>query len=968
MRKYLLWNRVLAGQIVFIVVLVALFFGNALFTNKLYFFYDTIMQNFPFGQFFADGFGQFKLHLWCPHIFSGFPLFAEGQAGPLYPLFGPLLLLAPYWVVYKFSIALHSLLAGIFMLLFLRQRKLSAPSSLLGAVAFAFSGFFVAQVSHINIIRGYCYLPAILAAIEAVRARGMRRWWLIPVLSGTFLLGTHPYVAIYVLLAVGLWLTFGLLERKHSPRKTSAARWLAIAGGLALGLGLAACQVLPSAELLEHSTRGQNVSLGFLTAGSLPARNLITLLLPNFFGTPATNCYWGPGEIGLYAEFCGYVGLLTLILAAIAILFGRGRKLLYFVILLAGSILFALGNQTPFYLIFAKIPVINATRTPARFMFLAVFALSALSAYGLEHLLSLNGKPRTRRLVSIYLVLIVAALSITAYHFALGNSLAISQERSFPAHSRNLISDASRAFFARYGESLSRDMWRFGIISGLSALLLVLIVSRPRQARYLAFGLSVLLFVDLFSFGHGFNPVVPTKVYTRPGKLVRLLRAEPGTFRTLRWHVRELWRPRPGVGRGERQADPFTPGWANNLDKYRNCTESLVPNTNMLYGIDSADGYTSFGLARYNELLGAPGKCAWPRFEPSPGLLSLLNVKFVISSEVIDSARLAPVFTDGDLYLYQNADFLPRFFLVDKAIVLRDEADVLKAVRSRDFHPLSGVLLAASELQKAGSFNLGSMLRQWPIEGVLGAPRRAARPSGSPGKVSVIQNDPGDITLEVQANRPAFLVVSENDYPGWEASVNGEPSPILRADGLVKAIAVPKGKSVVKLVFEPKSFGIGLIISLLSAMVLSCAAIAFRGCKPVEPSPETEGGGKGLVSRWVVILVAVGLIVGPGFLGLGGNQRAADRLHFASVVSKVYCDSAAKALRQGENEAAAEAAKAALELTPDNVRAHYLLGAALFGLEDWGGARRQWERCLELEPKFSPALRGLGKLGMRFER
>ncbi|MBN2209277.1 MAG: YfhO family protein [Candidatus Coatesbacteria bacterium] len=966
MRKVGAASKPLLAQIGFLLALVLIFFGNALFSHKLYFYYDTIMQNFPFGQFFAEGFSQFKLRLWCPHIFSGFPLFAEGQAGALYPLFAPLLLLAPYWVIYKYSIAFHSLLAGVFMLMFLQQMRLRRQSCLFGAVAFAFSGFFVAQVSHTNIIRGYCYLPAILASIEVVRRRGMRRWWLIPVLFGTFLLGTHPYVAIYAILATALWLAFAWFEGTASDKQILRVRWLATIGGLIVGLGLAGCQLLPSAELLSHSTRGADFSVGFLTAGSLPLRNLITFLLPHFFGTPASDCYWGPGEIGLFAEFCCYVGILTLILAAVAVFFSRSKRLLYFLLLLAGGLLLALGNQTPLYAVVASVPILNATRTPARFVYLIVFALSSTSAFGLDHLLSTSVKKRKRLLANLFVIASVAVLSVIACHFALPNLKAVALERSQPPSSRELIDAESRAFFEDYSESLAEDLWRFTVAAVLSAVLLLCVINLPRTGQYVALGLPVLLFVDLLWFGYSFNPVASTEVYTRPHKITKLLQADSEMFRTLRWHVNELWRPRVNVGEGERRADPFTPGWANDLERYRDCTASQVPNTNMIYGIDSVDGYSSFGLSRYNRLLGAPGKGALPRFEPSTGLLSLLNVKYIISSEAISHERLAPVLTESDLHLYQYADYLPRAFLVDKAVVLPTQEHVLAAVADQSFWPLTGVLLDADQLRQAADFNVGSLVRQWSVRGV-NAPSDIAIQGGAPGAVSVLEYDCQDAIFEVNANRAGFLVISENDFPGWKAYVNGEETPVLRAYGLVKAIAVAEGKSVVRLCFEPSSFRAGLLITLLSALIVSCMAFALGPSERAECQPGRDVcGGWGVTGRWLVVLIAASLVVVPYAVSRNDNASATGTLMFGDLIANAYCASATDALTRGDDEAAKRAAISAQAAAPKNVKAHYVQGVALFRLLDREGARSEWEQCLTLDPGYEPALQALNELGREF--
>ncbi|MCD6326265.1 YfhO family protein [bacterium] len=965
-RELLREKRAVLLQMGLLLLLVVLFFHRAAFSFDLLFYYDTIMQNFPFGLHFAEGFADFTLRLWCPGMFSGFPLFAEGQAGPLYPLFAPLLLLAPFWVVFKFSVLLHSFLAGVFMLLFLRQMKLKPQSYLFGAVVFAFSGFFVAQVTHLNIIRGYCYLPGVLYACQYVRDRDLRRWWLIPALVGAFLLGTHPYIAIYLFLAVGLWLIFSLLRKP--ARKGQRRRLIAVVLGLMLGIGVAACQLLPSAELLSHSTR-EDTGVDFFTAGSLPVRNLITFLLPSFFGTPGNSSYWGLGEIGLYAEFCGYVGLLTLLLAAIAVVFVRDRRLMYFWVLLIGALLLALGRHTPLHQLVAGIPIMSATRTPARFLYLVTFALAGLSAFGIEHLLSVISDKRRARSAAIFIMIMVALPITLGLAFALPNLKAISLYNSQSPVLKTIIGERSASTFSHYGDALRKDLLQFSVIIVASAVLLLMMLhsSTPRRAGYIGYALIALIFVDLFWFGSDFNPVASTKIFSKPPKAVRFLRMDGDIFRTIRWHVNEIWFPDEHPGKDARRADPFTPGWEDNLEKYKDCTDSLVPNTNLLYGVDSADGYTSFLLSRYNEALGAPGKCAMPRSKPTAGLMSLLNVKYGISTQLIESDQLCPVFADKDLYIYRYRDFLPRFFLVDKTRVLPTDEEVLRDVTSPDFHPLAGLVLDRPQLQQASGWDLESLSFMWAIPGTEGpSDLRKAESGGPPGEVAVLEYSANEAVVRTNANRPCWLIFSDNYYPGWSASVNGSPVPVMRAYGLVKAAPVPRGTSEVRFSFEPESFRLGLFISLLSLLIGCCAALCTRHVRQSEQMPPLSASEdvRGLALRWLILLVAAGLVLVPiAFTKGNADAFASNGLRFEKVIARAYVNSASKAIERGENELARDATLFALEVSPEGFRAHYLLGVSLFKLGDRNGARAAWQKCLQLKPDYSPAIRSLGVLG-----
>ena len=115
----------------------------------------------------------------------------------------------------------------------------------------------------------------------------------------------------------------------------------------------------------------------------------------------------------------------------------------------------------------------------------------------------------------------------------------------------------------------------------------------------------------------------------------------------------------------------------------------------------------------------------------------------------------------------------------------------------------------------------------------------------------------------------------------------------------------------------------------------------------------------------LVVSIAVGLIVVPGAVSRD-SSFAVDQLRFCNVIADVYCDAAADALARGDNEAAKKTAISALAMTPENVRARYMLGVAFFRLSDRDGARREWVRCLANDPGYKPALRALKQLGRGF--
>ena len=118
------------GAVGLIGAAVAIFFWPSASLTGAFFVQDVMVQNYPFRHFFAEAIAQGELPLWNAAINCGFPLFAEGQAGPLYPPNILLALLLPTWAALGINIVFHLWLAGVGIYALLR-----ALGAALGATA-----------------------------------------------------------------------------------------------------------------------------------------------------------------------------------------------------------------------------------------------------------------------------------------------------------------------------------------------------------------------------------------------------------------------------------------------------------------------------------------------------------------------------------------------------------------------------------------------------------------------------------------------------------------------------------------------------------------------------------------------------------------------------------------------------------------------------------------------------------------
>ena len=112
-------------------------------------------------------------------------------------------------------------------------------------------------------------------------------------------------------------------------------------------------------------------------------------------------------------------------------------------------------------------------------------------------------------------------------------------------------------------------------------------------------------------------------------------------------------------------------------------------------------------------------------------------------------------------------------------------------------------------------------------------PRRTALVEGTPpallgtpggtGSAHVVDDVSESVRIRVTATTAGFLVLADQDYPGWEATVNGTPAPIRRANFAFRLVAVPAGTSDVEFRYRPQSLVWGALVSSATAAALAAA-------------------------------------------------------------------------------------------------------------------------------------------------
>lgn len=277
----------------------------------------------------------------------------------------------------------------------------------------------------------------------------------------------------------------------------------------------------------------------------------------------------------------------------------------------------------------------------------------------------------------------------------------------------------------------------------------------------------LLVFLDLFTVNARPN-VQSRKIenQVQPSGVIGELQAQPGTFR-----VHNEWR--------------------------------LQGNYGCVYGIEDTWGASPLRLASYEHFIQrVPQERAW----------QLLNVGYVVTW--LDDLAVPTHQSGSATRIYeeptkkQEMDYVhhldeehPRAWLVYETEVLPGEDQVLDRLAQPEFDPYQVALLTEP---------LPSSLAGQPAEKT----------------VRLVDSSASRLVLEVDQSADGLLVLSEIYYPGWRARVDGRLEPVLRADAILRAIAVPAGQHRVEMTFEPLSIRLGLAISAVT-LLLSLAYLLW---------------------------------------------------------------------------------------------------------------------------------------------
>ena len=718
--------------------------------------------------------------LWNPAIMAGRPLHANAQSAAFGPFSLPAYLL-PFWTALGWIAVLKLWVAAFGTYLLGRALGMRFAGALMAGLVFAFSLKMVTWLSypHAGV---WALIPWLLAATDAVvRRPGLLAGAGLAGVTGLQFLCGHPESSFHALIAAVAFLALRGWRADAGLKRPL----LAFAGALAGGAALAAVTLVPFAELLWLSADLRERA-GESVDDHLPIQDSLGFVLTDWWGRP-TQTPLRP----FLLERALYVGALPLLLAVAALAL-RPSVTRIAVAAFGGLWLAVALGVPPFLQVVTRLPAFDAGHN-TRLVVLTMLALALLAGWGLDDIERRREELlRRRRLLLAAAAVLLAApilVGVVARGVDLGELGDAFRVAWLFADAPTLVTNPGHV--AVIGQA-SMIVWI--TVAGAAAALLALRLGARVGAGAFAVLALLLVCADLFRAGMGYNPAIEREWAEVPAtETVRMLeRQGPARFVSTSEVPQNVIPMRFGLyeARGydvpivrrfdrlwRREVDPRSEGVAAGLLDIPLELRDVTPRALRALRL----------LGVTHVLQGATGRAATPPYEPEP------------APEPLDVAGLAEIHRGPDARLYRMEETLPRAWIVSAQRVVDGEDAALAAVTEPGFAPL----------------------REAVVETRL--PRLPERP-GRGGDARIVADEAERVTLRASSPRAGLVVLSDVHYPGWTAEVDGREAPVERVDYLLRGVRVPAGDHTVELRYEPLSWTIGWVVSLVALILLAAAA------------------------------------------------------------------------------------------------------------------------------------------------
>lgn len=771
---------------------------------------------------------------WTNALFSGMPTY---QMAPSYDSIDTLVGLQKIYQLGMTGVVMYVFVMLLGFYILLRAFDFKVWMAALGAVLWAFSSYFfiIIGAGHLWKVMALAYIPPTIAGL-VLCYRGKYLWG--GVVTAFFLalqiMSNHVQMSYYFLPVMGL-MALAYLIRAVKEKKLAGwckATGMLIVAGL-IGVSINSSNLYHTYQYSKESMRGKSeltyknkqnpgnqtkdgLERDYITQWSYGIGETWSLLVPNVKGgaslpltasekamekanpqyTPvyqALTQYWGeqPGTSGPV-----YVGAFVLMLFVLSLFVVKGPMKWCLLVLTVFSVMLSWGRNfmglTDFFLDY--VPMYDKFRAVASILVVAEFTIPLLAMLGLKTVLE---QPEVLKAKLKYVYISFALTGGFALLFALmpdvffGNYISSSEMAMLQdaAGKGYIPQDMLGGILGNLHDMrkavVVADSWRSFIIVAIGLLLLLAYNARKIGGGVLVCAVFVLCLFDLWQVD---------KRYLNDGMFSEPLQTVNTVAKT--------------------QTDEMI---LQDPDKYyrvMNLAGSPFNENRTSYYHKSIGGYHAAKLRRYQEMIEEHIAPEMGRFARAAAatqgdltrvdgdtifpVLNMLNVKYAIMGQ--EGGETFPV---PNPHAYGNG-----WFVKDVRYVANADEEILGL---HQVNPKETALVAEK------------------YKDVLGG-TEGRQPVDSLSTVKLTAYDANALTYEVNSPNGGVVVFSEIYYPGWQATVDGQPVEIACADYILRAIKVGPGKHTVDFKFDPKSLHVTETVANVSLVVLMLVFLGLAGC------------------------------------------------------------------------------------------------------------------------------------------
>ncbi|OGW44333.1 MAG: hypothetical protein A2Y66_05015 [Nitrospirae bacterium RBG_13_41_22] len=740
---------------VFIIISCLLFFSKGIFLDKRTIIWDAADEFFPLLWYTGHLWKNGILPLWNPFLFNGYPIFVDPQNQTFYPINIIISFLTVFSakVVY-FQIVLHFLLAGISMYLFSGFYIRNNAGRLIAALVYMFNGFMVNHFQHLTMINAVAWLPLTLFFLEKGWKEKKVVYFMPAGISiALSVLAGHPQTLLYMLY-ISLSLTvFKCLSPNHEKRFSFFPLKLTMLS-MIFGFLLSAIQLIPSYEFSTMANRSGPLPYWIvaLISGQLHPAHLVTLFLPDYFGT-VKGPYVGLTDIAHSSIYCGVI-----FLGVLPYTFEKRRKeIIFFWFMSILTLFIAMGDFGIIFRFFYKyLPGFNLFRSPVQYRFGLAFFAAILTGIAIDNIISKNIVKR--RIHYVYQGVVFLLIMVMVI-FAIVTPL-----------KEKVLSN------------VFRDAIIFSVLFLMFTFILLMWEKKKLPLTILQLTLFLLAFIDFYIHGadaltigsrmrHNEMEKEPAVLSSLKSKLGQSMRQEGKTpFLSSAEIENGLYRVY--VDDGDNNHVRFLPYFPYDFLKL-----GIVGfNRTILHKVFMVDGYNPIILKRYILFNGTFRDRDYQKFR------MLSNVKYIIKP-------------GGAIEVLSDEETLPRSYLVTRTRYIRNPDLIIDELSDPSFDIRNEAVV------------------EYPLE----LPKAAF--CGERKEAKVVEYFPNRIKLATECDCSALLVLSDTYYPGWKVRIDSDVrTDAMKVNYCFMGAVIPSGKHNVIFEFDPISFKIGLIITVLSVV------------------------------------------------------------------------------------------------------------------------------------------------------